>query len=356
MTDMLDNAGDVRDGDGIDEHALRAYLQDTIGGFEGPMQLRQFAGGASNLTYQLDIGDRRLILRRPPSGTKPKSGHDMGREYKVLSRLQGHFEYAPAPVLFCDDPSVIGAEFYLMDKLDGIIIRRELPKGMTLDADGAQALCENLIAVLAELHGVDFDAAGLGDLGRPAGYVGRQVEGWNKRYAKARTPDVPEHPTAMAWLADNQPPETNQAGIIHNDYKLDNVVLSPEAPHPIIGVLDWEMTTLGDPLMDLGSVLAYWVEADDPPYMQLARMMPTHLPGMFTRDEVVAHYAALTGRNVEHFDFYYVFGLFRLAVIAQQIYYRYYHGQTSNKRFAAFGQMVGLLVQRTDEIIANSDL
>lgn len=356
MTDMLDKAGAVRDGDAIDDKALADYLATHIDGLSGPVSVQQFSGGASNLTYQVSVGGRDMILRRPPSGTKPKSGHDMAREYKVLSHLQGHFDYAPRPVIFCDDPAVIGAEFYVMDKLDGIIIRRELPKGMTLDARGATSLCENLIGVLAELHAVDYTAAGLGDLGRPTGYVARQVEGWNGRYAKARTPDVPEAPTAMAWLADNQPAESADASIIHNDYKLDNVVLAPQPPHPIIGVLDWEMTTLGDPLMDLGSVLAYWVEADDPPYMQLARMMPTHLPGMFTRQQVVAHYAQLTGRNVDHFDFYYVFGLFRLAVIAQQIYYRYYHGQTSNKRFAAFGQMVGLLVQRTDEIIANSDL
>lgn len=356
MSDLLDQAGDVREADALDTEALAAYLQQHIEGLSGELAVRQFAGGASNLTYQLTMGDREMILRRPPSGTKPKSGHDMAREYKVLSHLQGHFGPAPKPLVFCDDHSVIGAEFYVMEKLSGIIVRRDLPKGMELSAEDAGALCRNLIGTLATLHQVDYARAGLAELGRPEGYVARQVSGWNGRYAKARTGDVPENPQVMAWLEAKQPADGANPGIIHNDYKLDNVVLDPNNPLEVIGVLDWEMTTLGDPLMDLGSTLAYWVEADDPPYMQLARMMPTHLPGMFTRDEVIAHYAELTGRNMDHFDFYYTFGLFRLAVIAQQIYYRYYHGQTTNKRFAAFGQMVGLLIQRTDEIISASDL
>lgn len=356
MTDLLDQAGDVREADALDTEALTAYLTDTIDGLSGELAVKQFGGGASNLTYQLTLGGREMILRRPPSGTKPKSGHDMAREFKVLSHLQGHFAPAPKPLVFCNDHSVIGAEFYVMEKLSGIIVRRDLPKGMDLSEDDAGTLCRNLVGTLAELHQVDFAAAGLSELGKPEGYVGRQVSGWNGRYAKARTDDVPENPQVMAWLEDKQPPDGANPGIIHNDYKLDNVVLDPADPLKVIGVLDWEMTTLGDPLMDLGSTLAYWVEAGDPPYMQLARMMPTTLPGMFTRDEVIAHYAQLTGRNMDHFDFYYAFGLFRLAVIAQQIYYRYYHGQTTNKRFEAFGQMVGLLIQRTDEIISKSEL
>lgn len=356
MSELLDQAGEVREADALDISALSAFLQQHVEGLNGELNVRQFAGGASNLTYQLSMGGRDMILRRPPSGTKPKSGHDMAREFKVLTALQGHFAPAPKPLVFCDDPSVIGAEFYVMEKLSGIIVRRDLPKGMALSEADAGTLCRNLIGTLAELHQVDFATAGLADLGRPEGYVARQVSGWNGRYAKARTDDVPENPQVMAWLEAKQPPDGANPGIIHNDYKLDNVVLDPADPLQVIGVLDWEMTTLGDPLMDLGSTLAYWVEAGDPPYMQLARMMPTTLPGMFTRDEVIAHYAQLTGRNMDHFDFYYTFGLFRLAVIAQQIYYRYYHGQTTNKRFEAFGQMVGLLIQRTDEIISKSEL
>ena len=223
--------------------------------------------------------------------------------------------------------------FYVMERLRGIILRKNLPAGLTFTPREMQQLCETLLDVLVELHQIDYDKAGLGELGHPQGYVRRQVEGWSKRYRDARTEDAPDFEAVMGWLAAEMPLDTSSPTIIHNDYRFDNVVLDEAAPQKIIGVLDWEMATVGDPLMDLGNTLAYWVQADDPEESQLMRLMPTHLEGTLTRRQLVQRYMAKTGRTADDFAFYSAFGLFRLAVIAQQIYYRYYHGQTKDERF-----------------------
>jgi aminoglycoside phosphotransferase (APT) family kinase protein len=207
------------------------------------------------------------------------------------------------------------------------------------------------VDVQLALHRVDVQAAGLADFGKPEGYVRRQVEGWSERYRKARTDDVPDAEPIMKWLAEHLPPESGRAALIHNDYKFDNVVLDPKNPLNIIGVLDWEMATLGDPLMDLGCSLAYWIDAGDPEEFQMIRQLPTNVPGMMTRRELVDSYAQKSGQPIRDFHFYYVFGLFRLAVIAQQIYYRYSQGQTTNKRFAQFGLFVSLLCYRAEQVI-----
>ena len=243
-----------------------------------------------------------------------------------------------------------------MEKFAGVILRRDLPKSVSYPPDQARRLCLNLVDKQIALHTLDYEAAGLSDLGKPDGYVGRQVGGWCERFGKAWTDDVPECEAIMAWLRDKQPPDSPKAAIIHNDYRFDNVVLSPDDGMTIIGVLDWEMATLGDPLMDLGSSLAYWVEADDPAPMQAIRMQPSHIPGMLSRREIVQRYAEKTGREITNADWYYVFGLFRLGVIAQQIYYRYKLGQTKNPRFAAFGQFVAILAGASDAVIAKSTI
>jgi aminoglycoside phosphotransferase (APT) family kinase protein len=266
----------------------------------------------------------------------------MGREFRVLSRLNDVFPYCPRPLAYCDDPAVLGEPFYLMERIEGIVLRRDPPDGLSLDSSAARSLCRNLIDVHLELHGIDVDAVGLGDLGKPQGYVSRQVDGWSHRYRNARTEDVPDNETLMTWLAEHQPSDTERGTIIHNDYKFDNVVLRPQDLR-IIGVLDWEMATLGDPLMDLGCSLAYWIQADDPQEMQQLRMMPTQLPGMMTRRELVDYYSDRSGTAAGDFHFYYAFGLFRLAVIVQQIYFRFVRGQTRDKRFAGFGQMCSML-------------
>jgi aminoglycoside phosphotransferase (APT) family kinase protein len=282
-------------------------------------------------------------VRRPPIGRKAKTAHDMAREFRMLTALRPVFPYVPRALAYCDDESVIGGPFYVMDRVPGIIPRRDFPAGMTLTPGQARRLCERLVDVWAELHAVDAAPIGLADFGKPEGYVRRQVEGWSARYRDARTPDAPEFETVMAWLAERMPPDSGVATIIHNDYKFDNLVLDPADPTRIVGVLDWEMATIGDPWMDLGASLAYWVEATDPEPLQMMRRLPTMLPGMMTRRVVVARYARATGRDAPPFDFYLAFGLFRLAVIAQQIYYRYYHGQTKDERFAIFVHAVRIL-------------
>jgi len=341
----------TRPGEELDADKLQQWLSRQNPELTGPLQITQFSGGASNLTYLVRQGARELILRRPPFGTKAKTAHDMGREFRVLSALHRVFPYAPKPVLYCEDESVMGSPFYVMEPIQGTILRKELPPGLSLSPEDTRALCESLLDVQVALHRVDVKAAGLADFGKPEGYVRRQVEGWSERYRKARTQDAPEAESIMKWLEQHQPPDSGHVALIHNDYKFDNVVLDPKNPLRIIGVLDWEMATLGDPLMDLGCSLAYWVQADDPPDLQMIRMLPTHLPGMMTRHEMVARYTEKAGISIGDFHFYYVFGLFRLAVIAQQIYYRYANGQTANKRFAQFGQFVTVLCRHAERVI-----
>lgn len=349
MNELSDQATQPRRGEELPPAALQAFLHEALPKVGDILEISQFPGGASNLTYLLRTTGGQFVLRRPPHGTKAASAHDMGREYRVLTRLRDVFPYCPEPLVFCDDRSVLGEPFYLMERLEGIVLRRDLPAGLSLSPGQAEALCRNLVDVHLELHGVDFRAAGLQDLGRPEGYVTRQVEGWSTRYRAARTDDVPDNEALMNWLASHLPPEAGRAAIIHNDFKFDNVVLRP-SDLAIIGVLDWEMATLGDPLMDLGCSLAYWIEADDPAPLQQMRMMPTHLPGMMTRRQILEDYLAASGNELNDFCFYRVFGLFRLAVIVQQIYFRYTRGQTRDPRFAGFGRLCALLSARAEAV------
>ena len=331
--DITDSPTKVRQGEALEAKAVEEFLKDNIKGLEGPLDIWQFPSGFSNLTYMIRVGERELVLRRPPFGKKAKTAHDMSREYRILSALHPVFPYAPKPFAYSEDTSIMGAPFYVMERIQGIILRKDLPKGMEMSPGDAHRLCENLIDLHFELHSIDYKEVGLGDFGKPEGYVKRQVEGWSRRYLAAKTEDAPDFERIMAWLNNNMPPESARPSIIHNDYKLDNLVLDPENPLRIIGILDWEMATIGDPLMDLGSSLAYWVQKDDPEAFQSIRLMPTNIPGALTREELVSRYSAQSGISIDNFDFYFCFGLFRLAVIAQQIYYRYYHGQTKDKRF-----------------------
>ena len=356
MKDHIDRPGAVRNGEQLDLSRVEAFLKDSIPGLEGPLRLEQFPSGASNLTYLVTCGRRQLILRRPPFGTKAATAHDMGREVKVLSALCDHLPFVPRPLAYCADDAVMGCPFYVMERITGIILRREMPPGLFASPSELRALFERFVEVLHELHALDYREVGLADLGRPQGDVQRQVLGWSERYRAARTPDVPDFEAVMEWLAEKMPPETERAAIIHNDFKFDNVVLDPADPFEIIGVLDWEMCTLGDPLMDLGSTLGYWVDKDDPPERHVMRTMPTHLEGALTRRQFVETYGRISGLDMDQFDFYYCFGLFRLAVIIQQIYYRYYNGQTTNERFKMFALGVPILERAATGVIAASDL
>lgn len=353
---LTDQASQIREGEELDAVRVDAYLKGQLQDLQGPLTISQFPGGASNLTYLLQYPDRALVLRRPPFGRKAKSAHDMGREFRILNRLNDGFPYCPKALLHCTDEAVIGAEFYVMERIEGIILRSDLPVELAFTPEKTRALCESFIDKLVELHGVDYQACGLGDLGKPEGYVQRQIEGWCDRYEKALTPDAPLWEEVKAWLREKMPADHPKPALVHNDYRFDNVILDPQDPMRIIGVLDWELTTIGDPLMDLGNTLAYWVEASDPAPVQLLRRQPSNAPGMLTRAEFVAYYAERAGIRIDTFDYYYCYGLFRLAGIAQQIYYRYYHGQTRDARFAPFVKMNGLLEQMALRVIRASTL
>ncbi|MEE4114020.1 MAG: phosphotransferase family protein [Desulfobacteraceae bacterium] len=339
----LDQAGAVRRGESLDAEKIAAYLKANLPDLVGPATVRQFHSGFSNLTYLIGMGETELVLRRPPFGRKAKSAHDMSREYRILKALTPVFPHVPEPLLYCDDPAVMDAPFYVMQRLRGVILRKELPDAQALSAAAAGKLCRGWVDVLGELHGLDYQSCGLADLGNPDGYVARQVNGWSKRYREARTDDVPDFEAVMAWLSAGMPADFSTPALVHNDYKFDNVILDPADLTRIIGVLDWEMATIGDPLMDLGASLGYWVEPGDSDALKLIRTLPTLCPGMLTRRQIVALYEKKAGLPIENFAWYYCFGLFRLAVIAQQIYYRFFHGQTTDKRFEMLGFAVEIL-------------
>jgi aminoglycoside phosphotransferase (APT) family kinase protein len=345
MQTDLDQAAPVRPGEELPLPGLEQYLAEHFPDARGPLTVEQFPHGHSNLTYLLRRGETEWVLRRPPFGNQVKTAHDMGREYRVLSRLAPVFPAAPRPFVYCDDERVLGAPFYLMERRQGIVLRKDLPPGLALDAETTRRLGLALIDTLAHLHSLDYRAVGLGDLGKPEGYVARQVTGWTNRALQARTEDVPALERVAHWLAGHLPPETG-AALLHNDYKHDNLLLDPLDLTRIVAVLDWEMATVGDPLMDLGTTLGYWVEAGDPPSLQVAARCPTLLPGSPTRRELIELYAAKTGRDVSNVLFYYCFGLFKIAVIVQQIHARYVRGHTRDPRFARLNEVVATLSQQ----------
>jgi aminoglycoside phosphotransferase (APT) family kinase protein len=348
----------VRAEDAFDVPAVAAWLAvnadpDRAGvDLTAVPEVRQFSGGVSNLTYLLRYPDGELILRRPPKGTHRGSAHDMAREHRVQEALGRVLPYVPRTVALCEDTAVLGTPFYVMQRIVGPIPRKELPPGVDLDRDQVAALCRNVVDLLVELHRVDVEATGLAGLDKGPGYVRRQVQGWSERYRRARTWNVGRFEGVMRWLAENQPADRPHT-LVHNDFRFDNVVLDAADPARPVGLLDWELATVGDPLMDLASALGYWVQADDGRIMQAFRRQPTHLPGMMTREQVVAAYAERTGQRVSNAEWawYEVFGLFRVAVIAQQVYARYLAGQTTNRQFRLFGIAVVALELRCRRII-----
>jgi aminoglycoside phosphotransferase (APT) family kinase protein len=335
--------GAVRPGEALDLERVDAWLRTQVEDLRGSPRVTQYTGGVSNWTYRLAYDSHDLILRRPPAGTKAKSAHDMGREYRLQKALAPVFPYVPRMVAHCADQAVTGAEFYVMERVDGIIPRKEL--GVALSPGDVRTLCLRFLDTLVALHKVDYVAAGLENIGKGAGFTRRQVEGWSERYRKARTWNVPRAERLMRWLADHLPKDETIC-VTHNDYRFDNVVLDREDPTRIAAVLDWELATLGDPWMDLGNLLAYWIEPGDDFIARRTRRQPTHLPGMLTRDEVVSYYAEQTGFEPGDWRFYEVFGLFRVSVIAQQIYYRYHLKQTRNPAYRNFWFLVNYLQWR----------
>jgi aminoglycoside phosphotransferase (APT) family kinase protein len=343
MVAPCDQAGAVRVGEELDLARLQRFLLDQFGG-SGPVAVEQFPHGHSNLTYLVRLGSQEVVLRRPPFGSKVRSAHDMAREYRVLSKLHTSFPAAPKTILFCDDLSLFGAPFYLMEPIRGMIIRREPPSGVPFPPETARRLSEVFVDTLACLHRVDYAAIGLADLGKPQGYLERQVKGWIDRYHNSKTHDLPEVETISAWLIKRMP-IPRQTALLHNDYKYDNIVLDPADATKIIGLLDWEMCTLGDPLTDLGTALAYWTDPQDPEELREIRPAPTTLPGTLSRAQLVERYASITGLDPGDMTFYLAFARLKVAIIIQQIYFRYAQGLTQDERFAAMPKRIKSLLR-----------
>jgi aminoglycoside phosphotransferase (APT) family kinase protein len=353
MSDLLDQPSKIRQGEELDLAKLKPYLRTQFPNETGELAVRQFPSGHSNLTYSVQIGAHEIILRRPPFGSKVKSAHDMSREFRVLAKLRVVYPPAPEVLAFCDDDSVLGSPFYLMQPIRGIILRKNLPPEINLAPEKARQLDASLIDNLIRLHQVDYAAAGLGDLGKPEGYLSRQVRGWIERYHNSKTHDYREVEKMSSWLQENLP-ATQSTSLIHNDYKFDNVVLDPSDLTRIIGVLDWEMATLGDPLTDLGTTLAYWVDPTDPEELKQNLSDVTIQPGSLTRADVVQHYVSKTNCDASHMPFYLAFARFKLAVIVQQIFYRYHQGLTHDPRFAALPARVSALLHAAQSTIQTS--
>jgi len=335
-SDSPSDSSGVREGEQIDAGALAAYLEGKLPGAEYGVTVRQFPGGHSNLTYLLQAGGCEYVLRRPPLGPVAPKAHDMAREYNVLGAVHPFFPQAPRVFLLCEDSAVIGAVFFVMERRRGLVLRREVPAEYAADAEFGARVSAAFVDCLAALHAVDVSRV---MLGKPDGFLLRQVNGWAERWLRAQTDALPEMEQLIAWLRARLPASPAPT-LVHNDYKLDNLMLDAANPARVEAVLDWEMATAGDPLVDLGCVMCYWPEASDPAVRRDALSAITTLPGWHTRAQLVDRYARLTGRDVSALGYYEVFGIFKIAVVLQQIYFRYHRGQTRDARFRNFGERV----------------
>jgi aminoglycoside phosphotransferase (APT) family kinase protein len=348
---MPHDANQIRPDEQLDWPRLVAWLRERLPACDIPgldaarePEIAQFPGGHSNLTYLLRFGDAEIVVRRPPFGPVAPTAHDMAREYRWLSAMHRAFPLAPRPYLLCDDPSVIGSVFYAMERRRGVIVRADEPPAVA-DPAARRRVSDALVTTLARLHAIDVAANGLGGLGKPSGFVERQVRGWTDRWQRSKTTPLAEMDTLAEWLRQRLPPDANPPGVVHGDFKLDNVMLDEADVGRVVAVLDWEMSALGDPLVDLGILLAYWAPTA-PPLARDALTTVTHRPGYFTRDEIVEHYAAQSNRDLSNIRFYEIFAIFKIAVVVQQIYFRYVHGQTHDERFATFDARVAFLAQQ----------
>jgi aminoglycoside phosphotransferase (APT) family kinase protein len=334
----MQDTAPIRPGEELDPERLRRYLTGKLEGAEKGVELEQFPGGHSNLTYLLRAGEREYVLRRPPLGPTPPKAHDMAREFSVLEKVAPLFPPAPRVYLLCEDPEVAGATFYLMERRRGVVLRQELPEMWRARSDPTR-VANAFLDTLVQLHAIDIYEHGLDALGRPEGFLERQVRGWSGRWERARTTELPVMETLNAWLLANMPASAHST-LVHNDYKLDNVMFAEDDPGSVTAVLDWEMTSVGDPLIDLGIVLCYWPEAGDPEPRRNAISPLTTGPGWPSRGELLSRYRQGTGRDLSGITYYEVFGLFKLAVVLQQIYYRFHVGQTRDERFRDFDKRV----------------
>lgn len=353
----LPEFGDVREEEQLDWSRLGAYLRENrVEGADLPLTIKQFRGGHSNLTYLLRFGDQyEWVVRRPPFGPLPPGGHDMAREFRVLSRLWEGFPQAPRAILFSDDASIIGAPFFVMQRKSGFTIpnRRPLDPQISTDPATLRAMSEGFIDALADLHAVDYEALGLGGLGRPDGFLKRQIAGWMDRWEKAKTDEMPLMNRLGAWFAEHLPAPQKPV-LLHNDFYLHNVMFAPDNSGKVVGVFDWEMSTLGDPLVDLGIALNYWRDADDAPDLIALSEGHAHttLPGFLRRDELVERYGRRTGRDVSHAPYYRAWAMWKTATVVQQIYVRFVRGQTHDPRFGSMGAQPPILARTAAEVVA----
>jgi len=347
----------VREDETFDYARLAAYLKGKVPGSEQALDVVQFAGGHANLTYLLRYGTTEYVLRRPPLGPVAPKAHDMGREFRVLSVLYKAYPYAPRAYVFCEDTEVLGAPFFVMERRRGTVVRRAIPEhwGGGSDAVINRKISEVLIDTLADLHSVDAKSIGLDSLGRPDGFLLRQVEGWLGRYERAKTKDLAIATEMAAWLTQHLP-ASPPATLLHNDWRLDNMMLDANDPGRCEAVFDWDMCTLGDPLADLGTLLSAWIEVQEAPPGSGLVTMPSNTPGFLSRREAVERYGRRRGVDVSNIAYYYVFGLFKIAVVLQQIYYRYHAGQTKDARFANMEQGAEMLFWRAKEASTTQSL
>ena len=334
----------VRAGEDFDLDKVEQYLRDHIVEIgEGALQVRQFPSGASNLTYLLHIGNWEGVLRRPPFGPVPPKAHDMKRECGLLQKLNPVFPLAPKPYIFCDDPAILGAPFYVMERRKGVVVNTSFPPGVTPTPDLCEQISHTVIETLAHIHAIDWQAAGLDTFGHTTGFLERQVKGWIERYHRAKTDDLPQVEPLTNWLVSHIP-QSPASTLIHNDFKLNNMMLDAHDLTLPVAVFDWEMATIGDPLFDLATSLSYWATADDPEELKTILPTVTMLPGFVSREAFMEIYARKSSRDLSSIDYYMIFAYFKMAVIIQQIYVRWKRGQTQDERFGAFGDRVNMLI------------
>ncbi len=362
MTASSDSTA-VRAGEELDLATLGRYLREHLlpQTANTEIAIEQFPGGHSNLTYLIRYGEQEFVLRRPPVGPVAPTAHDMPREYKLLSVINPHFPLAPKPVLLCEDVSVIGVPFYLMERRRGFIVRFKVPEQIGENLELRKQLSESVVDTLVALHAVDIQATGIVNIGKPEGLVARQVHGWAKRWQASRTGELAEMDHVIQWLVERIPPESTNATIVHNDFKLDNIMLAETDPARVIAVLDWEMCTVGDPLIDVGLLLTYWTMrgtsgTQGEPDRNSSLRAVTNGPGWLTREEIIERYAAETGRDLSRIMFYETFARFKVAVIIQQIYFRYVQGQTRDERFRSFDGLVRELAYEALELAQRSEI
>lgn len=335
----------VREGEELDSARLYQFLQESIENLpKESIEIRQFGAGHSNLTYDLKIGSWEAVLRRPPLGPVAAKAHDMEREFRVLESIHQVFPTCPKPLVFTADKTIIGSPFFVMERRHGIVLDTDFPIGTADEVKKAQLVSEIMVDKLVQLHSIDYRKTALVDMVKPEGFMERQVDGWIRRYESAKIEDIQEVVEVTEWLR-NRIPQSGESTIIHYDYKLNNAMFS-EDYQEMVGLFDWEMTTVGDPLADLGAALSYWMQPDDPKMMLYGLGEPpiTTQEGFYTRQQFIERYAEKSGRDVSNIHYYVTFAYFKLAVICQQIYYRYHNGQTKDKRFAHMDEFAKVLI------------